>query len=52
MDEENLQLLCPNCHSLTETFGNLNKKVKEFLEDKKKIYKISCIRLEVGHKIF
>ena len=23
--EENLQLLCPNCHSLTETFGNLNK---------------------------
>lgn len=24
--EENLQLLCPNCHSLTETFGRLNKK--------------------------
>lgn len=23
--EDNLQLLCPNCHSLTETFGNLNK---------------------------
>ena len=23
--EENLQLLCPNCHSLTETFGRLNK---------------------------
>ena len=23
--EENLQLLCPNCHSLTETFGSLNK---------------------------
>lgn len=22
--EENLQLLCPNCHSLTETFGSLN----------------------------
>lgn len=22
---ENLQLLCPNCHSLTETYGNLNK---------------------------
>lgn len=22
--EENLQLLCPNCHSLTDTFGNLN----------------------------
>jgi hypothetical protein len=24
--EENLQLLCPNCHSLTETFGSLNQK--------------------------
>ena len=23
--EENIQLLCPNCHSLTETFGSLNK---------------------------
>ena len=23
--EENLQLLCPNCHSLTENFGKLNK---------------------------
>ena len=23
--EDNLELLCPNCHSLTETFGNLNK---------------------------
>ena len=23
--EENLQLLCPNCHSLTETYKNHNK---------------------------
>ena len=23
--EENLQLLCPNCHSLTENYGSLNK---------------------------
>jgi Zn finger protein HypA/HybF involved in hydrogenase expression len=23
--EENLELLCPNCHSLTENFMNLNK---------------------------
>lgn len=23
--EENIQLLCPNCHSLTPTYGNLNK---------------------------
>lgn len=35
--EENLQLLCPNCHSLTETFGSNNKdskryKLKEYKE--------------------
>lgn len=24
-NEENLQLLCPNCHSLTDTFGSLNR---------------------------
>jgi hypothetical protein len=24
-DEENLQLLCPNCHSLTQNFGSRNK---------------------------
>jgi hypothetical protein len=23
--EENLDLLCPNCHSLTPTYGNLNR---------------------------
>lgn len=23
--ENNLELLCPNCHSLTDTFGGLNK---------------------------
>ncbi len=23
--EENLELLCPNCHSLTSNFGNLNR---------------------------
>lgn len=35
--EENLQLLCPNCHSLTNTFGNLNKNSKrEFREKKSK----------------
>lgn len=27
---ENLQLLCPNCHSLTENFGSLNKNSKRF----------------------
>ena len=34
--EENLQLLCPNCHSLTETFGNLNKKSKRVYRNNKK----------------
>ena len=24
---ENLELICPNCHSLTETFGNINGRV-------------------------
>jgi hypothetical protein len=28
--EENLQLLCPNCHSLTETFGAKNKNSKRY----------------------
>ena len=23
-NEDNLQLLCPNCHSLTDTYGSLN----------------------------
>ena len=37
--KENLQLLCPNCHSLTETFGNLNKHSSRF--HRKKITKIN-----------
>lgn len=28
--EENLQLLCPNCHSLTENFGSRNKHSKRY----------------------
>jgi len=28
--EDNLQLLCPNCHSLTENYGRLNKNGKRF----------------------
>lgn len=32
--EENLQLLCPNCHSLTENFGILNKNSKRFHRQK------------------
>lgn len=27
---DNLELLCPNCHSLTDTFGSLNENSKRF----------------------
>jgi endogenous inhibitor of DNA gyrase (YacG/DUF329 family) len=30
--EGNLELLCPNCHSLTPNFGSLNKGSKRFVE--------------------
>lgn len=33
--EENLELLCPNCHSLTETYGNLNKNSKRVFRKQK-----------------
>lgn len=33
---DNLQLLCPNCHSLTENFGALNKNSKRFHRSKRK----------------
>ena len=36
--EENLQVLCPNCHALTETFGAKNKDSKRYkLKNYKKI---------------
>lgn len=35
-DFNNLQILCPNCHSLTETFGSLNKISKRFHREKLK----------------
>ena len=34
--EENLELLCPNCHSLTENFGSLNENSKRFHRPKLK----------------
>ena len=33
--EENLQLLCPHCHSLTDTFGNLNENSKRIYRKQK-----------------
>lgn len=32
--EENLDLLCPNCHSLTDNFGSLNKNSTRFHRQK------------------
>ena len=32
--DDNLQVLCPNCHSLTENFGSLNKNSKRFFRSK------------------
>ena len=40
--EENLQLLCPNCHSLTENFGNSNK-------NSSRIYRKQKGNLEEAH---
>lgn len=39
--EYNLELLCPNCHSLTDTFGNLNKKSKREYRVKKTLKDIN-----------
>lgn len=41
--EENLKLLCPNCHSLTETYGSLNRGNgregrKKWRHDKNKLF--------------
>ena len=33
--EDNLELLCPNCHSLTDTFGNLNENSKRVFRRQK-----------------
>lgn len=35
--EENLELLCPNCHSLTENFGSTNRNSKRIFR-KQKLY--------------
>ena len=37
--EENLQLLCPNCHSLTETFGSIGKYVSKRVDRRKKYFR-------------
>lgn len=41
--EENLQLLCPNCHSLTENFGSRNKNSKRVFR-KQKLFKQEIIK--------
>ena len=34
---ENLQLLCPNCHSLTSNFGSFKQKLKKVSQVKENI---------------
>lgn len=41
--EENLQLLCPNCHALTENFGSRNKNSKRIFR-KQKLFKQEIIK--------
>ena len=41
--EENLQLLCPNCHALTENFGSRNKNSKRVFR-KQKLFKQEIIK--------
>ena len=41
--EENLQLLCPNCHALTENFGSRNKNSKRVFR-RQKIFKQEIIK--------
>ena len=38
--EENLQLLCPNCHSLTETFGSIKNHKSKRVDRRTKYYKV------------
>lgn len=41
--EENLQLLCPNCHALTENFGSRNKNSKRLFR-KQKLFKQEIVK--------
>ena len=48
---ENLQILCPNCHSLTENYGNkLNKEVKTCPDCGRPIYRYSTYCRVCGPK--
>ena len=39
--EDNLEVLCPNCHSLTPNFGSLNKEGRGEMSSRKK-YCVDC----------
>lgn len=45
--EDNLEVLCPNCHSLTSTYGNANKESKRY--KRRKDYIISSKEDNVEH---
>lgn len=51
--EENLLLLCPNCHSLTSTYGNLNRgRGRKYYRDLKRKQSIEFRRSLSNVKIF
>lgn len=45
---ENLELLCPNCHSLTENNGSLNKNSKRFYRKKLTLKDIENLSADMG----
>ena len=57
---ENLRLLCPNCHSQTETFSGKRNKINNLCEDcgekihrqSKKCYRCSCISKGINQRKF
>ncbi len=45
---ENLQLLCPNCHSQTPNFGSLNRKRARTIADRQLRQKLTAALLRAG----
>ena len=50
-EPSNLQVLCPNCHSLTENFGSKNNKGKTFFQKNKDKKCIDCENPVYGNNI-
>ncbi len=46
--EDNLQVLCPNCHAMTETFGNCGKRKSSRVRYDSKTYYLKKFKKEYG----